>query len=369
MSKATMIFQEVLSDAESKAGVGECDPDNIFVAVTGNHISSTEGVSTILIDNPEHRVENHHISEVQANASVPPLSEEMRKIDSIARHFLLDGAYCETPLGLTGHKLDVHTHIILGNKFKIDNSLTPIRDTHCDNPKPVFSGLASAWVGIEDEEQDDGVLFIDFGAGVTEYILLHRTGVFASGVIAVGCDHIVNDLAIALELSFEQGGNVFSKFLETKEFDSGNFIEVQHSLGKNYSKPRSIPFDAINTVVELRIKELFDVIKIQISSDIKESDLMPGKVVVTGGGSMIPVTSVLAGEVFDLPVRIHKKNNMRTFIDYPDEMLSPINTTVTGLLVHASKLSKKSSFVNSLERSITVQFSEMIRKLKRAFKI
>jgi cell division protein FtsA len=257
----------------------------------------------------------------------------------------------------------------VGSKSKIENSLIPIKDTHCDNPKPTFSGLALAWVGINDSEQEKGVLFIDFGAGTTEYLLLQPPDFFASGVIAVGCDHIANDLALVLELSFQQGQDIFNKFLKNYGCDGNQFIDVTHDLSSTNHKTRKILFDTINDVVELRIEELFKVIKKEIRKKIPTSNPAANYVVITGGGSLIPITKAKANEVFKTPVRINTKNNMKDFSHFPEKLTSPNNSTLAGLLVHASKLSNKSSFVNMLDRSITVQISELFKKIKTAFKI
>jgi len=367
--QATEIFQEVLTKAERDSGIGECDPENIYVAITGKHIKSTDGFGTIIIDSSDRRIETRHINEVQRTASTPPiLNKDEIKINSIGGHFMLDGQFCETPLNRVGNKLEAHTHIIIANRMKLENALIPVKDTHCENPKAVFSGLASAWVAVNDSEQETGALFIDFGAGTTEYILLYPPGIYASGVIALGCEHIANDIALALEVSFEEGKKIFDKVVKMENITSDSYVEVKHELGKSYGKPRKIPADTLNTIINLRVDELFKIIRRQLKR--KDSTVNHANcAVITGGGSLIQATELKAKEILKIPVRIHHANNMKNFSKYPEELISPANTMITGLIVHGFQHTNKSSVIQNIDREITMKLSNLFKKVKTALKV
>ena len=69
MEKAAFLFQEALSDAEDAAGV-EIGSENIYVGVTGNHITAYKGVGSVPIPSDERVVSEEHVNKALENAQV-----------------------------------------------------------------------------------------------------------------------------------------------------------------------------------------------------------------------------------------------------------------------------------------------------------
>jgi cell division ATPase FtsA len=53
---------------------------------------------------------------------------------------------------------------------------------------------------LEPSDRELGALVIDFGGGTTDYILFRDGSVGQCGVLAVGGDHITNDISIGLRV-------------------------------------------------------------------------------------------------------------------------------------------------------------------------
>ena len=60
----------------------------------------------------------------------------------------------------------------------------------------VFTAFASAQVVLTQHQKNLGALVIDIGGGTTDYILYVDGAVKQSGVLAVGGDHITNDISM-----------------------------------------------------------------------------------------------------------------------------------------------------------------------------
>ena len=367
MPKATKIFHKVLSKAEDLADT-EWDSQKVYVSVTGVHISSVPGHGATVIENPTHQVEDKHIRDVYQLASVTStLDIDRIKINSIAGHFLLDGRICKTPLDQIGNKLEANSHIITGSRTRIENTLAPLKDAHAENPQPVFAGLASAMIAVNDQEQEKGVLFIDLGAGTTEYLLLYEQGIYSSGTIAVGIDHIINDIAIAFQISFKESIMVY-KAVTKKVTESGSYIEVKNELENKHYHTRKIQTEILFSIINMRLNEIFEIVKrkSRIQADQKTSASL---VVIAGGGALLAPTEECAKSTFKIPVRIHTKNQLNNYSNFEQELLLPQHTMITGLLEHGLKHSNKSSVIQNLDRDITMMLSRMFKKVKTALKI
>jgi len=367
MPKAVNIFNNVLSKAEDIANT-EWDSENVYIAVTGSHINSVAGSGTVVIENPEQRVENKHIHDAFQIASIiSNLDHDRIKINSIAGHFFIDDRICKTPLDQIACKLEVNSHIVTGSRARIENMLSPLKDAHVNNPQPVFSGLASAMVAINDKEQEKGVLFIDIGAGTTEYLLLYEQGIYSSGTIAIGIDHIINDIAIAFQISFNEGITVYDAVTKNS-IEANSYIEVKNEFEKKSLHSRKIQADTVFTIMKLRLDELFEIVKkkSKIQTDQKNSAAL---VVITGGGALLDITLECANSIFKIPIRINKQNNLNKFANYDQELLSPRFTLIAGLLEHGLKHSNKSSVIQNLDRDITMMLSKVIKKVKTVLKM
>ena len=367
MPKATRIFHDVLTKAEYLADI-EWDSQKVYVSVTGVHINSVPGHGALLIENPTHKVEQKDIDKVYQLASVAPiLDQDIIKINSIAGHLLLDERICKTPLEQIGSKLEAHTHIITGSKARIENTLAPLRDAHVENPKPIFAGLVSAMIAVNDREQEKGVLFLDIGAGTTEYLLLCEQGIYSSGIVAAGIDHIINDISIAYQLSFKEGKIVYEAATQ-KTAESGGYIEIMdESVGKSLHS-RKVQTEVVFNIINMRLKEIFEIVKNK-SKMQTEQQAFASLVVIAGGGGLLGATEECAKLIFNIPLRIHTKNELNNYSYYDDELLQPQNTMIAGLLEHGLKHSTKSSIIQNLDRDLTMMLSKAFKKVKTALKM
>ena len=64
----------------------------------------------------------------------------------------------------------------------------------------VFTGLASSLALLTNEQKELGSLVIDLGGGTTEYVVYSQGIIKHTGVLAVGGDHVSNDLAYGLKV-------------------------------------------------------------------------------------------------------------------------------------------------------------------------
>jgi cell division protein FtsA len=363
MQKTLPLFYEALADAEEAAGT-EVEPHNVYVGVTGYHITPHQGVGSVPISNDDRRITETHIQDALQNAAVVSHSSDEIIIDAIGGHFIIDGKrQSNKPLDQVAHKLESHSHIICGNRNQVENFLTPLKDAHIDHPKAVFTGLASAVSVISDEEHRQGVLFIDIGAGTTEYILFYDPGIHESGVIAVGCDHIVNDLSIALELPFAPTCRNLLLSTEKKENIKDGYIEVLGALGT-----RQIPVDTIEKVINMRLNELFSIIHERLNKRGLLNTVGSG-IVLTGGGAELGAVKEIVSSIFSIPVRISRGDLPDHFGGTVTELRSPRYSMILGLLEFGIQRSSKGSLIAKLDRNVNMGLRSAWKKTVRAFRI
>jgi len=162
----------------------------------------------------------------------------------------------------------------------------------------------AAFAVLGPEDTDKGAVVIDLGEGVTEYIVVNGTTCQHSGQLTVGCEHIVNDLAIGLKLSMKQARAVLHGL-----GDIGSAVRTNDRRGRIFEvadgggRSRRIPVSSIEYIIQLRLTELFD----HVRRDLEENNAygrIGGSVRLCGGGALIPGVEQVAHTVLGLPVEI-----------------------------------------------------------------
>ncbi len=291
-----------LENADISSG-GELSNCRLFVIpVTGSGIDSYQGVGTVFIKNEEKRITEADREEAHRNGQVRTLDADRFVLQSSESYFMIDDRRrVRNPINQTAYKLDAYVHVVHGITNRIENFCTLVRESGYENNlDTVFAPFASGVGILAEDERENGVLLLDIGAGVTEYCIEYNTGALASGMIQVGFDHLVNDLAIGLELPFELCRKMMINGTFARSISSGSeFLEIPAGTGKK----RQIPVATMENIIDCRLRELFEIIRMKIGDSAILSNLNSGAV-LTGGGALFPRTAEIFREIFDMSVRV-----------------------------------------------------------------
>ena len=304
MEKAFEQFNKALEEADRSSGHAVSSSVLTAVAVTGCGIDSQPGIGTVFIKNDEHIVTEAEQNEAHENARVLNLAADREIISSSASYFMIDGRRVGNPLRHKGSRLEAHIHIVHGISSRIDNFRSIVRDAGFEDSSiaVVFSPVADDFGVLNDLDRSDGVLLIDLGAGCTEYIVEYDRGICCSGVLQIGMEHIANDLSVGLKLTMStcrkllRSGDLARAIAEHRE-------ALEFHSGSGTGAARSIPLASFETVVDLRLRETFGIIRSRLEKAGVSRGLAAGGV-LTGGGALFPRAQELFKETFDLACRV-----------------------------------------------------------------
>jgi cell division protein FtsA len=183
----------------------------------------------------------------------------------------------------------------------------------------VFTGLASALALLTNEQKELGSLVIDIGGGTTEYVVYAEGIIKHTGVLAVGGDHVSNDLAYGLKvplgraekLKLEHGSAILD------ESDKGQTITLSSELGLPI---KVINLEHLRRIMSLRLEEIFQL----IAQDLEEENMLDpirGGVFLCGGGARIPRIAELAEQVLQMqvtPGQTSTISGLKSALDQPE---------------------------------------------------
>ncbi len=347
IEEAVHAINSSLEAAERMAGY---NISRIVASIGGSQIESQNSRGVVAVSSPSHEIAQNDLLRVIDAAKAISLPSSREIIHVLPRNYIVDGQEgIKDPVGMTGVRLEVDTHIITANTVSMRNLDKAFSEVGVDVDAYVFNGLASSLAVLTDTEKELGVVLVDMGAGTTDISIYTDGSVSYSSTLAIGARHITNDLAIGLRISIESAEKIklFLSDYHTKKIirvaddekgkDTKNNDEIDLSSLNLPEEMKKISYKTlVEGIIRPRLNEIFTMVGIEM----KKSGfvgLTPAGIVVTGGGSLTVGLRDAAKRTLAMPVRLGTVTSMRGIID---EIQSPSSATVIGLTMYGSQNTK-----------------------------
>jgi cell division protein FtsA len=329
------ITTEAIRSAVDKAQrqAGTVAIRSVVVGVTGEHISSLNSRGVIAITSPDREITVSDVERVVEASKVIVLPPEREIIHAIPRGYIVDGQDgVKDPVGMSGARLEVETHIVTGSTAFLDNVVKCVRRAGLEIDMTVLEPIATSDSAVIPAEKDLGVALVDIGGGTTDVAVFTNGEIYYTAVLPVGGNHVTRDLAVGLRASQEEAENAKLKYgCATADIVREDEVFEITSLGSEES--RELPREILARIIEPRMQEIFQMVREEI---IKSGyiDLLPAGLVLTGGGAQMPGAVELGENVLRMPARLGLP---RSVGGLNDTVQSPIYTTAVGLVMHAAR--------------------------------
>jgi cell division protein FtsA len=323
LAAASQAIKRSVEKAEHTSGL---EITTALVSLAGAHVSSVNSRGAAGI--PGGVIDAFDVSRALEQAQAVAIPHDREIIHVIQRGMSVDGQEgVKTPIGMHGYKLEVETHIITAATATIDNLRQCVSSAGVNVQQFVLNPLASAEVVLTEAERQMGVAVCDIGGGTTDLAIYVDGDVWHTMVLAVGGNHITQDVAHGLRLPLAQAEEVKKQqgYAVRADIDSQEYFTIR-PFGED--KDTRINKQDLAHIIEARVEETFRL----IYQEIKRSGydgLLPAGVVLTGGTAALAGIRTIASEVLGMPVRTAQPENLTGLID---KLNSPSYSTSVGLL-------------------------------------
>jgi cell division protein FtsA len=323
---------------------------SVVVGVTGEHISSLNSRGVIAISSSEREVTRSDVERVVDASKVIVLPPEREIVHALPRGFIVDGQDgIKDPVGMSGSRLEVETHIVTGSTSFLDNVVKCVQRAGLEIDMTVLEPIATSESAVIPAEKDLGVALVDIGGGTTDVAVFVNGEIYYTAVLPVGGNHVTKDIAVGLRAAQEEAekAKIASGCATVDNLEPEDTFEIV-SLGAE--TPTELPREILARIIEPRMQEIFQMVREEL---IKSGyiELLPAGAVLTGGGSQMPGTIDLAERALGMPVRLGLPRNIGGL---NDTVQSPIFTTAVGLVLYAAK---QHSDLREEEKSVTLKQS------------
>ncbi len=330
-----------------------------YVGIAGSHIESENSKGFVAIS-PSHRdIIQNDISRAIEVARAIPLTTNREVIHVIPRGYVVDGQEgIKNPIGMSGFRLEVETHIITGSVSSIHNLIKCVHKAQVEIEDLVLEPLASSEAVLDDGETDLGVALIDIGGGTTDVAVFSDGAIWHTVVLPIGGNLITSDIAIGLRLPFAVAEELKVTYghcdpatiAEDDMIDLAQFMPDCNDL---------VPRKLLAEIIQARVEELFSM----VHEEIKKSGydgMLPAGLVITGGTAELPGILDVAGQTLDLPARIGTPIGL---LGLADSISRPAYATSVGLLLWG--LRHTSLFIDEEEPEEEGATSDVMSRLGR----
>lgn len=344
IEEAVSAINASLEAAERMAGFSA---SHIVVSVGGSQIESQNSRGVVAVSGQGGEISPQDVSRVIEAAKAISIPSTRDTIHVLPRNYTVDGQEgIKDPIGMTGVRLEVDTHIITANSISLRNLEKAVSEVGVDIDGFVYSGYASSLSVLSETEKELGVVLVDIGAGTCDISIYIDGSVAYSSVLAIGARHITNDLAIGLRISLESAEKIKLYLSDSPERKIIRPDEEEKKVNKKEGdeldlSDLNLPEDVrkvsqktlIDGIIRPRLNEIFTMIGLEI----KKSEFggqTPSGLVITGGGALTIGVKDSAKRMLAMPVRIGSPQGLKGIIE---EVQSPAYATIIGLAIYGSR--------------------------------
>ena len=299
----------------------------VSVGIAGSHISSFNTEVTLLNRSRNLTISQRFVNKLEQEARQLDLHEDERIVHVVPRGYVLDGSEgVKNPVGLAARKVTMRAHVVAGAVSSIQNLLRAVEDCGVNVSRVVLEPLASAEACLQDADKEAGVALVDIGGGTTDVATFHRGALTHTAVIPLGGESFTSDVAYGLKVP--------ERTAERLKLRYGTVLsETVDSVAAVKLDDRHYNANFVSQILEYRAREVLEYVRDTIDASHHARNLIPGGVVLTGGGSLLNGMPELAEEILGMRARRVAPRHVRGEIK---PVQKPQYSTGVGLIYFAA---------------------------------
>ena len=294
-----------------------------YTSINGSQVGAvkTQGMISIMGGEAISLSDLKRIQEMSL-AGVIPNNREVLKV--IPTNYIVDGqSGIRDPLGMNAMKLEMQASVISALVPSCINLRKLTENVSIDSLELVPTAVASARLVLTEQQKDNGVAVVDFGASTTSVAVFMDGFLQHYAVLNAGANNITNDLAIGLAINPSVAEEIKLRYV------SADFLESDKTIvTKIGDETVSFTKDEVNQIVRERLIDIFEHVE-KILKQAGYAQKLPEGLVIVGGGAMMRNLDKFVKDLLGMAVRIGKPTEkLGGVFDLVD---NPKYTTALGL--------------------------------------
>jgi len=358
-------IQRAVDQAEFMA---DCQVSSVYLSLSGKHIRCQNEIGMVPIS--EEEVIPDDVENVIHTAKSVRILDEHRILHVIPQEYSIDlQEGIKNPIGLSGVRMKSKVHLITCHNDMAKNIVKAVERCGLKVDQLIFSGLASGYAVLTDDEKELGACVVDIGGGTMDISVYTGGALRHSAVIPYAGNVVTSDIAYAFGTPPMDAENIKIRYgcAAGAIVGKDDFIDVP-SVGGRPS--RRLQQQTLADVIEPRYSELLNLVNKEIhnlQNVLKQQNVkhqLAAGIVLNGGGAQIHGLVECAERVFQMQVRVGDPLNISGLTDYVQK---PYCSTVVGLLHYGKTNLLDDDFDGKKKKSVTGLFKRTTSWFKKEF--
>lgn len=291
-------IRKALGELRKTSGI---EVNHVTVSVGEPRIVTYVSKGVISVSRADGEVTREDVLRAQeaSEAALPRLGNR-EIIHSLPLYYSLDrDSHLREPVGLVGMKLEVETLFVAGFTQHLKNIFKTIELTDCAVDDALAAPYAASFSAMSKKQKEVGSLLLDIGAHTSTLAVFEEGLLVSLEVLPVGSGHITYDIGLGFQIDLASAERVkrnLASFLELgkKEIRLSDFPE---NFEKTFSQKK------LKEIVEARLGDIFELVTKHLRK-IERAELLPGGVILVGGGARLFGVADRAREELRLPAEV-----------------------------------------------------------------
>lgn len=327
---AVKSIREAIEEAELMSAV---EIDEVVINISGKNVRGDNATGMVTITGRDRIITHADVFRVIEQAQNIRIPADQEILHVLSREFKVDDqSGIKDPVGMVGVRLDAQVHIVTAPITQLQNTEKAVEQAGVRVSNKVLSALASSHAILTEAEKDLGVVVCDIGSGVIDLIVYVDGGVEYSSTICLGGHHVTQDLSIGLKTPIDAAEMLKKRrgTARAADVDPMEMVEVP-SVGER--APRQVPRRDMALIIEARMREILELIHMEIMKSGRKN-ILAGGIIFTGGGAQLDGLVGLAEEVIGLGASVAYPKGL---LGISDKVASPPFSTAVGLILYQAR--------------------------------
>ena len=281
---------------------------NVNVNISGSHLFVMPSHGEVAVSRADQKISKEDVDRALSAARAFPLPHNREILDVFIKSFSVDNEKnIKEVLGMQGVKLEADILAMGAFSPYYNNLLSAVASAglKIDENGVVPSALASAEAVLSLKEKEEGVAILDIGGGASDLAVFEERDLIHLFVAPIGSCHITNDIALGLKIDVETAEKIkreFGSCVSIRASGSSKKQKQKIEIGDEAEKLVFSP-KTVATIIEARVEEIFEQVEKELKK-ISRAGLLPGGIVLVGGGSKLPGIADFAKKKLKLPSKL-----------------------------------------------------------------
>lgn len=296
-TKAKTVLGKLIRQAEEELSI---KIKQAVVALPKCNIRKMDATGTMSRSNPEDCICEEEVNATKDLAEVKleeQISNKERIYGAIAQSFSTDDYIQQIEndiIGMTGETLTGNFKVFIGRNTPVTNLTRMFNELGIGIARVYFAPLASARAVLTEDETNNGIGLIDFGAGSTSISIFKKKVLIDYYGIPFGAGNITGDINLECGLTETLAENLKKAYggCLTENLTSINDKTLQIET-EDQSPYIQVPVNYLSEIITAREREIIDAMLYEIQRSGTTRDLRRGLVITGGGSEMMNLTALV----------------------------------------------------------------------------